>query len=64
MPLTFVSETTDNLIPTGPANVTSKIPVLLHILHRKVLGPQITSNFSTSRVVSFSMKSLRRSWIR
>ncbi len=60
MPLAFVSETTNDLIPTSPVNMAGEILVLLHVLHRKVLGPQITSKSWASRMVSFSMKSLRR----
>ncbi len=60
MPLAFVSGTTNDLIPTGPINMAGEILVLLHVLHRKALGPQITSKSWASRVVSFSMKSLRR----
>ncbi len=61
MPLTFVSKAADDLTPPRLRNMASELAILLHILHREVLRPQITSNFSTRHVVSFSMKSLRRS---
>ncbi|MCS3940562.1 hypothetical protein GGP84_003214 [Salinibacter ruber] len=61
MPLALVSEASDNLIPSGLRDVTSKISIFLHVLHREILGPQITSKSWARRVVSFSMKSLRQS---
>ncbi|MCS3662093.1 hypothetical protein GGP68_003531 [Salinibacter ruber] len=61
MPLTLISQAANDLIPSSLSNVTSKISIFLHVLHREILGPQITSKSWASRVVSFSMKSLRRS---